>query len=140
MRFDDDILKYYWEDNDNQDGKYYSSYEKFIPVNDEAEAYDTFDIELEEKKWKAVLYLHMNSELLNDKIYLNIYNYIIDEKIREFELLVYGKCKKRITEKDREIEIKAIDNEIKMLGEKRIMQYKKTALYIVDYITDLIKN
>ncbi len=94
MRFDDDILEYYWEDNDNQDGTYYSSYEKFIPVNDEAELDDTFDIELEEKKWKAVLYLRLNNELLKDKNYQRVYNYIIDENIREFEFLAYGRYKK----------------------------------------------
>lgn len=140
MRFDNDILEYYWEDNDNQDGKYYNAYEKFIPANDEVEIYGTFDIELEEKKWKAVLYLHLNNELLKDKNCQRVYNYIINEKIRKFEFLVYGSYKKVITDVDRECEFKVIDNEIKELGKKKVAGYKEIALYIVDYITDLIKN
>lgn len=77
---DDDILKYYWENNDNQDGTFFNSYEKSFQINDDFD--DTFDVELEEKKWRAVLYLRLHKELLKNKSYKKVYNYIIDEYIR----------------------------------------------------------
>ncbi len=137
--YDDEMLEYFWKDNDNQDGTYFSSYEKSIQINDE-DFEDAYDMELEEKKWKAVLYLRLHKELLKKQAYQKAYNYIIDEYIREFEYLVNDKHKVTITEKDREYENLVIDIEIKKLGEKRISEYEADALYIVDFITDLTSD
>ena len=82
--YDNEIVKYYWADNDNQDGTYFNSYEKCIRIDNDEFDY-TFDVELEERKWRAVLYLRLHNELLNNKAYQIAYNHIIDEYIRKFE-------------------------------------------------------
>ena len=137
--YDNEIVKYYWADNDNQDGTYFNSYEKCIQIDNEEFDY-TFDVELEERKWRAVLYLRLHNELLNNKAYQIAYNHIIDEYIRKFEYVVNGKHKIIITKEDRELQNFVIDIEIKTLGKRKISKYELDALYIVDLMQDLISN
>ena len=128
-KYDDEIWEYFWQDTDNQDGKYYEAFPPYKKENEIDE--EPFLIQ----KHNATLYLRAHyDEIKNIEPCRIAFQKLIDQSARQISFFADRKPLPVVPDEMREGIIDALDLEIEIEGPQAIESYKKDALFIVKKI------
>ena len=134
-KYDDEIWEYFWQDTDNQDGKYYEAVPPYR--KEDHPVYDSETIILAVKKNRATLYLRAHyNEIKDIEPCMVAFRKLIDQDAREIHYFAERKPLPVVPEEVKKGIIDAIDLEIEIQGLKKIESYKKDAYFIVKKIYD----
>ncbi len=134
-KYDEEIWKYFWQDTDNQDGKYYEAVPPYR--KEDHPVYDSEIISLSVRKNRATLYLRAHYDEIKDiEPCMVAFQKLIDQSAREISCFSERKPLPVVPEEVKQGIIDAIDLEIGIQGLKKIESYKNDAYFIVKKIYD----
>ena len=129
----DEVLA--WYDGDPQDGTYYRSQESSrVPFVNDFHYIDERDGKHEEIKRHAALYICAHKELLQKPDYLIAYNKLLEEYARDYAYHVLEKPITVVSDEERAFLDSALDFELSIIEKNEVQNYKKDAIYIVDWV------
>ena len=132
-KYDDEIWEYFWQDTDNQDGKYYEAIPPY--KKEDHPAYDSKTIKLSLIKERALLYFRAHyDEIKNFEPCIIAFRKLIDQSAREIAYFSEHKPLPVVPEEVKQGIIEAIDLEIEAQGLRKVERYKKDAFFIVKKI------
>lgn len=131
FRIDNEDGARFDEFNDDQDGTYFE--EPNCPYDHCENEYDDEQIEIWEKRQRALLYLYMHQELLAQERYKKAYDRIRDFWIRQVEYGMNDRIVSDITEEDRGFLTLALDIELSIKGNE-VESYKDDVEFIIQWL------
>ena len=132
-KYDEEIWEYFWQDTDNQDGKYYEAVPPY--KKEDHPIYDEEAINLSLIKDKAALYLRAHYDEIKDiEPCMVAFRKLIDQSAREIYYFAERKPLLVVSDEVRQGIVGAIDLEIEIQGRRKIERYKKDAFFIVKKI------
>ena len=132
-KYDEEIWKYFWQDTDNQDGKYYEAVPPYR--KEDHPVYDSETISISVRKNRATLYLRAHYDEIKDiEPCMVAFQKLIDQSARAINYYTERKPMPVVPEEARQGIIAALDLEIEFQGHRKIERYKKDAYFIVKKI------
>ena len=119
------------ESNDDQDGTYFE--EPSCHYDQRENEFDDEQIEIFEKRQRALLYIYKHQELLTKERYKKVYDRIRDFCIRQMEYGMNDRCVTDITEEDRSFLTLALDIELSIKGDE-VESYRDDVEFIIQWL------